>query len=26
VANNPYPYARNLGAIRFGFQNESLDI
>jgi 3-hydroxy-9,10-secoandrosta-1,3,5(10)-triene-9,17-dione monooxygenase len=26
VANNPYPYARNLGAIRFGFPNESLDI
>jgi len=26
VANNPYPYARNLGAMRFGFQNESLDI
>ena len=26
VANNPYPYGRNLGAIRFGFQNESLDI
>lgn len=26
VANNPYPYGRNLGAIRFGFPNESLDI
>jgi len=26
VANNPYPYGRNLGAMRFGFQNESLDI
>ena len=26
VANNPHPYGRNLGAIRFGFQNESLDI
>ncbi len=26
VANNPYPYGRNLGAIRFGFQNDSLDI
>lgn len=26
VANNPYPYGRNLGAVRFGLQNESLDI
>lgn len=26
VANNPYPYARNLGAIRFGFENSTLDI
>lgn len=26
VANNPYPYGRNLGAIRFGFGNENLDI
>jgi 3-hydroxy-9,10-secoandrosta-1,3,5(10)-triene-9,17-dione monooxygenase len=26
VANNPYPYARNLGAMRFGFANGSLDI
>jgi 3-hydroxy-9,10-secoandrosta-1,3,5(10)-triene-9,17-dione monooxygenase len=26
VANNPYPYGRNLGAVRFGFPNESLDI
>jgi 3-hydroxy-9,10-secoandrosta-1,3,5(10)-triene-9,17-dione monooxygenase len=26
VANNPYPYARNLGAIYFGFENECLDI
>jgi 3-hydroxy-9,10-secoandrosta-1,3,5(10)-triene-9,17-dione monooxygenase len=26
VANNPYPYGRNLGAVRFGFDNESLDI
>ncbi|TWB43967.1 acyl-CoA dehydrogenase family protein [Nitrospirillum pindoramense] len=26
VANNPYPYARNLGAVRFGFENDSLDI
>jgi len=26
VANNPYPYGRNLGAVRFGFANESLDI
>ncbi|EGY02381.1 acyl-CoA dehydrogenase [Nitrospirillum viridazoti Y2] len=26
VANNPYPYARNLGAVRFGFDNDSLDI
>jgi 3-hydroxy-9,10-secoandrosta-1,3,5(10)-triene-9,17-dione monooxygenase len=26
VANNPYPYGRNLGAMRFGFPNESLDI
>jgi 3-hydroxy-9,10-secoandrosta-1,3,5(10)-triene-9,17-dione monooxygenase len=26
VANNPYPYGRNLGAVRFGFPNESTDI
>ena len=26
VANNPYPYGRNLGAVRFGFPNESSDI
>ena len=26
VANNPYPYGRNLGAVRFGFANESADI
>jgi 3-hydroxy-9,10-secoandrosta-1,3,5(10)-triene-9,17-dione monooxygenase len=26
VANNPYPYGRNLGAVRFGFDNESSDI
>lgn len=26
VANNPYPYGRNLAAVRFGFENESLDI
>lgn len=26
VANNPFPYARNLGAIRFGFDNQSDDI
>lgn len=26
VANNPYPYGRNLGAVRFGFENESFDI
>ena len=26
VANNPYPYARNLGALLFGFENECLDI
>jgi 3-hydroxy-9,10-secoandrosta-1,3,5(10)-triene-9,17-dione monooxygenase len=26
VANNPYPYGRNLGAVRFGFANESVDI
>jgi 3-hydroxy-9,10-secoandrosta-1,3,5(10)-triene-9,17-dione monooxygenase len=26
VANNPYPYGRNLGAIHFGFANDSLDI
>ena len=25
-ANNPYPYGRNLGAVRFGLQNESLYI
>jgi 3-hydroxy-9,10-secoandrosta-1,3,5(10)-triene-9,17-dione monooxygenase len=26
VANNPYPYGRNLGGVRFGFANESVDI
>jgi 3-hydroxy-9,10-secoandrosta-1,3,5(10)-triene-9,17-dione monooxygenase len=26
VANNPYPYGRNLGAVRFGFENASFDI
>jgi 3-hydroxy-9,10-secoandrosta-1,3,5(10)-triene-9,17-dione monooxygenase len=26
VANNPYPYGRNLGAVRFGFANDNLDI
>lgn len=26
VANNPYPYGRNLGAVRFGFENASLDV
>ena len=26
VANNPFPYARNLGAVYFGFDNECLDI
>jgi 3-hydroxy-9,10-secoandrosta-1,3,5(10)-triene-9,17-dione monooxygenase len=26
VANNPYPYARNLGAVYFGFPNDCLDI
>jgi 3-hydroxy-9,10-secoandrosta-1,3,5(10)-triene-9,17-dione monooxygenase len=26
VANNPYPYARNLGAVRFGLPNDSSDI
>lgn len=26
VANNPYPYGRNLGAVRFGLPNECLDI
>jgi 3-hydroxy-9,10-secoandrosta-1,3,5(10)-triene-9,17-dione monooxygenase len=26
VANNPYPYGRNLGAMRFGFLNDCLDI
>ena len=26
VANNPYPYGRNLGAVRFGLPNGSLDI
>lgn len=26
VANNPYPYGRNLGAIHFGFLNDCLDI
>jgi 3-hydroxy-9,10-secoandrosta-1,3,5(10)-triene-9,17-dione monooxygenase len=26
VANNPYPYARNLASMRFGFPNSSLDI
>lgn len=26
VANNPYPYARNLGGLAFGFNNECLDL
>jgi len=26
VANNPYPYGRNLGAIHFGFPNDCADI
>lgn len=26
VANNPYPYARNLGAMAFGFPNDCFDI
>lgn len=26
VANNPYPYARNLGALAFGFENECMDL
>ena len=26
VANNPYPYARNVGAMAFGFENECLDL
>ncbi|MEP6869825.1 MAG: acyl-CoA dehydrogenase family protein [Novosphingobium sp.] len=26
VANNPYPYARNLGALAFGFDNECMDL
>jgi len=26
VANNPYPYGRNLGAMHFGMLNDSLDI
>ncbi len=26
VANNPYPYARNVGALAFGFENACLDL
>jgi 3-hydroxy-9,10-secoandrosta-1,3,5(10)-triene-9,17-dione monooxygenase len=26
VANNPYPYARNLGGLAFGFDNDCLDL
>lgn len=26
VANNPFPYARNLGAMAFGFDNECMDL
>lgn len=26
VANNPYPYARNLGAMAFGFDNDCYDL
>jgi 3-hydroxy-9,10-secoandrosta-1,3,5(10)-triene-9,17-dione monooxygenase len=26
VANNPYPYARNLGALAFGFDNDCMDL
>jgi len=26
VANNPFPYARNLGAMHFGFDCECVDI
>jgi 3-hydroxy-9,10-secoandrosta-1,3,5(10)-triene-9,17-dione monooxygenase len=26
VANNPYPYARNLGAMAFGFENDCMDL
>ncbi|CDO38575.1 acyl-CoA dehydrogenase family protein [Novosphingobium sp. KN65.2] len=26
VANNPYPYARNVGAVAFGFENDCLDL
>lgn len=26
VANNPYPYARNLGGMTFGFENDCLDL
>jgi len=26
VANNPYPYARNVGAMAFGFDNDCMDL
>jgi 3-hydroxy-9,10-secoandrosta-1,3,5(10)-triene-9,17-dione monooxygenase len=26
VANNPYPYARNLGAMAFGAENDCMDL
>lgn len=26
VANNPYPYARNVGGIAFGFENDCMDL
>ncbi|MBU0554980.1 MAG: acyl-CoA dehydrogenase family protein [Alphaproteobacteria bacterium] len=26
VANNPYPYARNVGALAFGFENSTMDL
>ena len=26
VANNPFPYARNLGGMAFGFENDCLDL
>ncbi|HET9630348.1 MAG TPA: acyl-CoA dehydrogenase family protein [Novosphingobium sp.] len=26
VANNPFPYARNLGALAFGFENDCMDL
>ncbi|MBU0867075.1 MAG: flavin-dependent monooxygenase, partial [Alphaproteobacteria bacterium] len=26
VANNPYPYARNVGGLAFGFDNDCMDL